>query len=105
MKDVLKLSEQKGVLTARLSAEIDHHSCRGMREEIDLALFDKRPRTLVLDFSEVGFMDSSGLGLILGRAEKAEAIGAAVEVRGLSEGLMRIVRLSGIEKIKNLKIK
>jgi stage II sporulation protein AA (anti-sigma F factor antagonist) len=105
MKDVLQISEQKDILTARLSAEIDHHSCRSMREEIDLALFDRGPRTLVLDFSEVCFMDSSGLGLILGRAEKADSIGAVVEVRGLSESLMRLVRLSGIERIKNLKIK
>ena len=105
MKEDLKITESMAELVARPSVEIDHHTCRRLREEIDLALFEKRPKTLVLDFSEVGFMDSSGIGLILGRVEKASLIGASVEVRGLNDSLSRLVRLSGVERVKNLTLK
>ncbi len=91
-------------LTAVLSAEIDHHTARIMRERIDKEFFLRKPEILVLDFSKVGFMDSSGLGLILGRCSVAEGIGASVRVVGASDRLMRLIRLSGLERIKNLSV-
>ena len=90
---------------AKLFCEIDHHTCRILREKIDRLLFERNPRTLIIDFSEVKFMDSSGLGLILGRVEKASALGTRTEVVGLSESLYKLIRLSGIERIKNLSVK
>ena len=92
-------------LFAKLCCEIDHHTCRILREKIDQTLFERKPEILVIDFSEVRFMDSSGLGLILGRVQKVSAIGARVEVRGMSDSLYKLVRLSGIERVKNLSVK
>ena len=92
------------MLTASLSGEIDHHCAKEEREEIDSMLFKMKPEILVLDFSEVKFMDSSGIGLIIGRSEVAEGIGCRVQVSGLSRALLRLVRLSGIEKLRNIKI-
>ena len=91
-------------LTAELVSEIDHHTVRRMREKIDAELFLQRPELLILDFSGVGFMDSSGLGLILGRCSVAEGIGASVRVVGASDQLMRLIRLSGLERIRNLSV-
>ena len=105
MKEEIKILSQGSELIAKLSCEIDHHTAQRLRERIDMALFEMRPRILVLDFSGVGFMDSSGLGLILGRVDKAAMTGAFVEVRGLGENLLKLVRLSGVEKIKNLSVK
>ncbi len=105
MKEDVIFIERKGELVARLLPDIDHHTCRIMREKIDLKLFENKPERLVLDFTEVGFMDSSGLGLILGRVEKASSLNATVVVRGLSESHMRIVRLSGLDRVKNLTLK
>ena len=105
MKDDLIFTEGGGALTAKLCCEIDHHTVKRMRERIDRALFEKKPERLILDFSEVGFMDSSGLGLIIGRAECASAIGASVMLSGLSGNTERLLRVCGIEKIKNLTIK
>jgi stage II sporulation protein AA (anti-sigma F factor antagonist) len=104
MKEDVIISEFDGKVTARILADIDHHSARRMRERIDDALFEKKPRLLIIDFSAVGFMDSSGLGLILGRAEKASAMRASVQVVGLSPTLMKLVRLSGIERVSNLTV-
>lgn len=89
---------------AHIKGELDHHAARRVREEIDRELLRTSPCTLVIDLSEVGFMDSSGIALIIGRAECAASIGAVVVVRGLSSSLLRLVRLSGIEKIKNLTV-
>ena len=92
-------------LFAKITCEIDHHTAKVIRESIDRELLDKSIKDLTLDFSAVSFMDSSGIGLIIGRASKAERIGARVEVRGLSGSLRRIVCMSGIEKIPNVNIK
>lgn len=93
-----------GGLHALLQCEIDHHTASGLRERIDARLFEHRPELLILDFSGVRFMDSSGLGLIIGRSEVAAAIGASVRLTGLSPAVTRLLRLSGLERIKNVTI-
>lgn len=102
-RDVI-FHEGERTLTANLTAEIDHHTARRIRERIDSELFLRKPEILVLDFSGVGFMDSSGLGLILGRCSVAEGIGASVRVVGASDQLMRLIRLSGLERVRNLSV-
>lgn len=104
MTEEVVFSERDGVLVAALRCELDHHTAKRVRELIDRELFRMKPECLVLDFSEVSFMDSSGVGLILGRVESAGANGASVRLSGLSASLMKLVRLSGIERIKNLTI-
>lgn len=104
MKDDVKFSRQEERLTVHICRDIDHHTARPMRERIDTALFEMKPRILIIDFSSVSFMDSSGLGLILGRVEKASALGATVRLTGLSPTLMKLVRLSGLEKVHNLSV-
>ena len=100
----ISFKESGDELCARLLPEIDHHTAKGMREDIDEMLFKLTPVSLILDFSDVKFMDSSGIGLIIGRAEIAGELGCDVKIFGLSKMLSRIVRLSGIEKIKNITI-
>ena len=91
-------------LSVILPAEIDHHAAKSMREETDGKLFLLLPRVLVIDFSSVTFMDSSGIGFILGRSALCEELGCRVRLKGLSAQLMKIVRLSGIETLKNLSV-
>ena len=61
----VKISVKGEVVTAYLSGELDHHSAREMREAIDSAIELNIPELLVLDFSGIGFMDSSGIGLVM----------------------------------------
>lgn len=89
---------------AAIFCELDHHTARPIREKIDASLLAEKPDLLILDFSDVKFMDSSGIGLILGRLSLCEEIGASVEVTGLSGTLARVVRLSGIGKMPRLRI-
>ena len=104
MKEVI-IKRANGELTATLSCEIDHHTAKAVREEIDRELSAAMPSKLILDFGAVSFMDSSGIGLILGRARRTEPAGTVIEIVGLSPALVRLVRMSGIEKIRSIKIK
>ncbi len=86
-------------ITALLSGEIDHHCAVEIRECIDSAVKIVRPNTLTLDFSGVTFMDSSGVGLVMGRYKLMSFFGGAVILRNVAERYERIFKLSGIEKI------
>ena len=65
------------LLYAYLAGEIDHDAAQNLRIQLDDALLTRTPRTLVLDLGGVGFMDSSGVGLILGRQRCARSLGPA----------------------------
>ena len=102
MTDEVIITEKDTGLVAAITREIDHYSAKRIRERVDPALFRYRPKVLVLDFSEVRFMDSSGIGLIIGRSEVASALGIEVRLKGLSDRLLKLIRLSGLEKISGL---
>ena len=104
MNQAVSFFEDGGTLKAKLLTEIDHHAARPVREEIDAMLFRCRPDVLELDFSGVRFMDSSGIALIIGRAELASSLCCEVRLTGLSGTLLRLIRLSGIEKLTNITI-
>lgn len=104
MQDEVKITRNAKNLVAALTCELDHHAARRVREQIDKEVFIARPELLVLDFSAVHFMDSSGIALIIGRVEVAKAVGATVRVTGLSPILRKLVRLSGLDKIRELTI-
>jgi stage II sporulation protein AA (anti-sigma F factor antagonist) len=87
-----------------IHGDIDHHNARIIRAQIDDELYKHRPRKLTLDLSRVEFMDSSGLGLILGRVEKADGLNVSVMLTGLSPVIMKLIRLAGLERVKNLTV-
>ena len=99
----LTVKKQGEKLVASIRGDIDHHSALALRNAIDEAISRFRSITLVLDFSEVTFMDSSGVGLVLGRYRNICANGGENELRGLSLRHMKIMKLSGIEKIAKIK--
>ena len=102
MQEKVKFVCDKDRLIACLSCELVHHNVKDVREAIDAMLYRKKPTELWLDFSGVKFMDSSGIGLIIGRAMVAADNGCSLRVSGMSEAQRKLVRLSGIEKISNV---
>lgn len=86
-------------MTAYLSGEIDHHTAKEMRETIDYALESSLPETLALDFKDVTFMDSSGIGLVMGRYKLMQSIGGTISVRNVSDHIRRVMRLAGLDKL------
>lgn len=95
----VQLNYKDGVLTARLSGEIDHHNAREMREAIDDTSQKLKPYCLRMDFTEVPFMDSSGIGLVLGRVRLYQFWRGHVVLCGLSQNLDKMVELSGISSL------
>jgi stage II sporulation protein AA (anti-sigma F factor antagonist) len=84
------------VLYAYLAGEIDHDAAQNLRIQLDDALLNRTPRTLVLDFGGVGFMDSSGVGLILGRQRIARTLGTALRVQHTPSQLAKVLQLARI---------
>lgn len=104
MQNGVLFSEGEEMVVARIIGEIDHHFAKNEREKIDAMIFKCKPRQLVMDFTDVRFMDSSGIGMIIGRSELCRALGCNVTVRGLNPTLRKLVSLSGVGKIKNISI-
>ncbi len=95
----LMTAEKDGDLLAKIAGDIDHHSAPGIREEIDRELLRCKPRRLVLDLGETDFMDSSGLGLILGRKRKCDEAGIPFVLLNPNRASMKILQLAGVEKM------
>ncbi len=93
----LKTEPQK--LTAVLSGELDHHHAKEIRETVDFAVQEQLPQTLVLDFTRVTFMDSSGIGLIMGRSHLMEEYGGVLEILNPSPQIRKVLRLSGMDRL------
>ncbi len=91
------IASTDGTLYAYLKGEIDHDSAQRLRRDIDAALAGAKPQCLVLDFGHVTFMDSSGLGLILGRQRRMQAIGGQLRVQHPPEQVAKILALVQIE--------
>lgn len=95
----VKIIDEENRTVAVLSGEIDHHSAKSIRAEIDFAVREKRPPELVMDFAEVGFMDSSGIGLVIGRCKVMKEMEGSVTVRNPPAHIKKIMRLSGIDRL------
>lgn len=96
--NVITIYENR-TLTAQLSGEIDHHTARDIRQTVDADIEKHRPEVLVLDFGRVKFMDSSGIGLIMGRYRLMKLVGGEVRIDNVPPHLERIIALSGVRSI------
>ena len=90
------------VVTAYLSGEIDHHSAKGIRETVDSAIELNMPTLLIMDFKDVGFMDSSGIGLVMGRYRNLIKSGAELHITGAPPHIYKMMKLAGIERLAKL---
>lgn len=94
-----KYEKDGDILKITLSGEIDHHSAKAVREDIDRQLYYYRAKTVLLDLAAVTFMDSSGLGLLLGRYTHVHELGGELKVLDPSEGVERMLRVVGAERL------
>ena len=88
-----------GSLFITIEGEIDHHTAKFIRGEIDKAIFYYRPKIAVLNVGNVAFMDSSGLGLILGRYTSVREVGGILKIMNPSKEIEKILALAGIERL------
>lgn len=95
----MKTEESDKTLTAFLSGEIDHHTAKTAREQIDYAVERGGIMTLRLDFSDVSFMDSSGVGLVMGRYRLLQSRGGNTVVQNATPPVMRMLKLAGLDRL------
>lgn len=96
------IDTDNNTVVAHLQGEIDHHIAPELRKDIDLAIDRYRPEILILDFDEVTFMDSSGIGLVMGRYKAVKAFGGRVEVKNTSSQLKKVMKLAGLDRLASI---
>lgn len=90
------------VLTVYLGGELDHHTAKEMRETIDNAVELNMPTLLILDFKNISFMDSSGIGLVMGRYRNLIKSGTEMHITGAPPQIFKMFKLAGIERLAKL---
>ena len=86
-------------LIVKVTGDMDHHNAGTLRSAIDREIRQKPIKNLVFDLSELDFMDSSGIGLILGRYKRIKELEGNVFIAAAQPAVERIINLSGLHKI------
>ena len=90
---------EKNTVKVYLTGELDHFSAQKIKRELELLLQDPSVKTLILDMKDMTFMDSSGIGVILGRYREIKSRGGTVEVRNMNPQVKKVFMLSGMNQI------
>ncbi|CAM3875507.1 anti-sigma F factor antagonist [Mesobacillus zeae] len=102
MSLAISMEIKNNVLCIRLSGELDHHTADELREQATKALESENVRHIVLNLEELSFMDSSGLGVILGRYKQIKQLHGEMIVCAISAPVKRLFDMSGLFKIVRL---
>lgn len=106
MKGLIKLGVQiiaRGqTVCAKLLGDIDHHSAKEMRCEIDIAVNENDATELILDFSAVTFMDSSGIGLVMGRYKLMSERQGRLVIASTPAYISKVMRVAGVNRLAKI---
>ena len=89
-------------LLLEFSGEMDHHGARNALKEVEIAIDAALPRSLILDFAGVTFMDSSGIGLVMGRYRLLAKTGAELVISETPPQIYKVMKLAGLERLARL---
>ncbi|MBQ2671807.1 MAG: anti-sigma factor antagonist [Clostridia bacterium] len=92
----VKILNYNNFALALIEGDIDHHTAKDIRESIDYYIEKYTPKMLKMDFGQVKFMDSSGIGLIMGRFKLMNALKGKLKVINIPKNLERMIKLSGL---------
>ncbi len=92
------VEDRPGGIAVALTGDIDHHRAATLRRQLDELICQRKPRTLYMDMQQVEFMDSSGLGLIMGRYSLLGRLGGELVVCRPSAAAARMIALAAMER-------
>ncbi|PYG85879.1 SpoIIAA-like anti-anti-sigma regulatory factor [Ruminiclostridium sufflavum DSM 19573] len=95
----LKLFKKGTTLIIKIMEDMDHHSAQYLRQRIDNEIVKATVKNIVFDFSNVNFMDSSGIGVIVGRYKNIQKLNGRAAIINANPKIMQIFEMSGILKI------
>lgn len=98
----VSLIGEKKALLVKVNGELDHHMAEKIKTAVDDKLRCTNAVNVIFDFSELQFMDSSGIGVIMGRYKKVRTLGGRVIAICVNAGILRIMEMSGMDKIIKL---
>ncbi len=98
----LQIQSDGETVTAFLSGEIDHHAAAAMREEIDAHLVGGTVKLLILDFGNVTFMDSSGIGLVMGRYRQIQYNDGQLQILNTPPQIYKVMRIAGLHRLATI---
>ena len=87
------------VLTIRMPRELDHHSAQEIRQEADRLIAEKNINQIEFNFRNTEFMDSSGIGVIMGRYQNIRLLGGIVTATHVSDRIYKVLQLAGVTKV------
>jgi len=94
-----KYIQKDKLLLLEITEEIDHHTTEEIRRKADNEITRFMPRKVIFDFSNVTFMDSAGIGMILGRYKMMKMLGGSLEMINVNPSIKKIFEMCGILKI------
>lgn len=87
------------ILKLEMSEEIDHCIAEKIRNRADFEIQKYMPKKVLMDFNNVSFMDSAGIGMILGRYKNINMLGGTLELINVTPSIKKVLEMSGILKI------
>ena len=96
--EVKYINKEKQLLL-KLTEEIDECSVQKIRRKADYEIERYMPKKVIFDFNSVSFMDSAGIGLIIGRYRLVNMLGGSIEITNVTDSIKKILEMSGILKI------
>ena len=87
------------LLIVKINGDIDHHSCEEIRSKIDKEIASRNPKSILFDMDQVGFMDSSGIGVLIGRYKLIANGGGKAGMINVKPQVKRLCEICGLQKI------
>ena len=95
----IKLIGEKRAILIKVDGELDHHMAGKIKDAADRKMRSTNAVNVIFDLSDMTFMDSAGIGVMMGRYKKARALGGKTAVFGTDAQTLRIIKMSGMDKI------
>ena len=95
----IKYKDEDKLLILEITEEIDHHTTEKIRRLADYEIQRRSPKRVIFDFNSVVFMDSAGIGMVIGRYKTASMMGAKMEMINVRESIRKIFEMTGVLKI------
>ncbi len=90
---------QSKTLIVSLAGELDHHSAKEVKEMVEEIIKNRGVKNLIFDFRKLSFMDSSGIGVVIGRYKLISAMGGSVKIVSQNRIIDRLLTMSGVTKL------
>ena len=95
----IEYNKENKTLKIKIEEEVDHYMVEKIRNRADFEIEKYMPKKVLLDFKDVEFMDSAGIGLIIGRYKTAKMVGSVLNISNVKPQIKKVLEMAGVPKI------